>query len=422
MTLTIHRRAPLRRTLSLLVALLLSLPVFAGGVTVEATAPSEHEAIQYALAEAVRRVNGAAVETGGTLRPEVAEAVRRIEIDFDPQRDDFYHIRTLSGGYVRSYEVLSSKRTQAGVTVEIEAQVLTYDPDNPRPGARKTIVVNAFELAPGALDLDQPTKGAGQLLEQLRAEMTRSLVESRKFSVLTRKNLGGVVSEQNFIAGGRVGVTEKAKLHNLLGADLLVAGSVDRVSVHTSSETVKLTGYTTYSKRADCALTLTVYDVGTGEIEWSGEYSRGYSWDDAALKADPQFRDDALVARTMILEAATELTRTMVTRSFPPKVLDVDVGAPGFPIFFLNAGSALYAVGDEFDLVTQGKQLVDPDTGEVLGHRERVVGHLRITSLDEKMSKAVLVNATEDQLAQVKAPGFDASKLLCRPRPRVPGQ
>jgi hypothetical protein len=402
----------------LLIAFFLALPALAiESVKVEATARSEHEAIQYALAEAVRRVNGASVETGGVLRPEVQEAVRRIEIDFDPKLTDVFHIRSLSNGYVRSYAVLSSKRGQAGVTVELEAQVLSFDPDNPRPGARKTIVVDPFSLAPGALVLDQPATGSEALLAGLRDDLTSSLVQSRKFSVLTRKNLAGVLAEQTFIAGGRVGTSEKAKLQNLLGADYLVSGSIDRIYVHTSSSTVKLTGYTTYSKVADCALTLTVYNVGSGQIEWTESYARSYSWDDDALKADPEFKNDGTVARTMILEGAAQLTRLMIRRSFPPKVVDVDIDAPGFPVFFLNAGSALYAVGDELDLIAQGKALTDPDTGEVLGHRERIVGILRITRQDDKLSQAVLVDATADQLAWVKSEAFDPTQLLCRLRP-----
>jgi len=418
MPLTHFGRDPLRTALGLLVSLLFCLPASAETVTVEATAKSEHEAIQYALAEAVRRVNGVSVETGGTLRPEVAEAVRRIEIEFDPRREDSFHIRSLSNGYVRGYDLLTRDRSDAGVTITLEAHVLSYDPSNPRPGARTTVVADRFELAPGALQLDQPTTGEKGLLSQLREELTESLVRSCKFTVLTREHLGSVLAEQQFIAGGRVATSEKAKLHNLLGADWIVAGRIERVHVHSSSETVKLTGYTTTSKAADVELSMTVYDVATGEIRWTGTFARGYSWNHEALQRDPEFKDDGLVARTMILEAAAELTRTWITETFPPKVVDVDVGTPGFPVFVLNAGDALISVGDQLELLTLGKALRDPDTGEELGRSERLFGHLRVTAVDERLSRAVLMAATQEQLTRVKAADFDTTALICRPRPR----
>ena len=48
--------------------------------------------------------------------------------------------------------------------------------------------------------------------------------------------------------------------------------------------------------------------------------------------------------------------------------------------------------------MSQGKQLVDPDTGEVLGREEAVVGKARITAVQPKFSTAEVIEG-DDKVA-----------------------
>jgi TolB-like protein len=406
----------LHRILTALLALatLLSAPLFAQEVvTVNGSGPSERDAIKHALAEAICRVNGASLETQSHLRQEVRDVIDGVEVEFSYENDADVDVRTASSGHIRSYELLSSQATSGGYEVSLRAVVLRFDPDNPRPGKKKTLVVERFTLAPGALDLDGQTTGEGPLLSFLQDELTTRLVRSRKFTVLARKSLDLVLREQGFLREQGVSQLERAKLGNLLGADYLVAGRVDYLSVRTDRTRVKLTGFTTESRRAELRATLTIYNVGSGAIEWEDSYTNEFTWGDEELKRTPGFRDDGALARSMIELATEELGRRFLMRTFPPRVMLIDSSRPLSPILFLNAGDALLEPGDELDLVLPGKELVDPDTGDVLGTAQRKLGRIVVTEVTPKLSHARLIDPTEALLEELSAEGFDPTELVC---------
>jgi len=57
----------------------------------------------------------------------------------------------------------------------------------------------------------------------------------------------------------------------------------------------------------------------------------------------------------------------------------------------VNYGKGYLDKGDVLDVFSQGEQIVDPDTGEVLGSEEEKVGRIKITDVQAKFSKAKLV-------------------------------
>ena len=381
------------------------------------TAETELEAIRYALAEAVSRTQGAEVSVGGDLRPELSEVVRSLELKFDPRGQDAFHVRNVSHGYVRSYEVLETIRGDEGVTVSLRANVLGYDPDNPRPGARTSVIVQGIRLAPGAVQLDQPATGRAQLQDDLARDLTRRLVASNKFSVLTETNVGQEVTTA-IATTSATPASVREELRVRLGADYLVRGVVDRVYIHTGRKTVKLTGHTNEVKVAEVSASLELVRVEDGAIERTLPYAEAYRWDGGALAREPALRDDAVVARMMVEEAAARLAQRLVRETFPLRVIEIEPNGPQGPVFFLNAGAAVYDVGDTFELVEQGRELRDPDSGEVLGHRETVVALLRIVRQDEKLSRAVLLEPTPQQAEWARSAGEDLQGLRCRPLAR----
>ena len=406
----------LSRLLSLLLALLAltAAPALAQQVvTVDGRGATEREAIKHALAEAICRVNGASLETRTNLRQEVRDVIDGVEVEFSYQNDSDVDVRTASSGHIRSYELISSQPTSTGVEVTLQAVVLRFDPDNPRPGKKKTLVVEEFTLAPGALNLSGETKGEAALLSFLQDELTSRMVRSRKFTVLARKSLDIVLREQGFLKGQGVAAEERAKLGNLLGADYIVAGRVDYLAVRTHTKRVKLTGYTSESRSAELQATLTVYNVGSGAIEWEDSYANEFTWDAEELKRTPGFKDDGAVARSMIELATETLGRRLLRNTFPPRVMLVDSTRPLRPLLYLNAGDALLEVGDELDLVLPGAPLVDPDTGDVLGRSERRLGRILVTEVTAKLSHARLVDPTEAVLEELSSDAFDPTTLVC---------
>ena len=84
--------------------------------------------------------------------------------------------------------------------------------------------------------------------------------------------------------------------------------------------------------------------------------------------------------------ASQRVSMGLVTIMYPVKVVDADGGG-----IMLNYGEGLLAPGDVFAVFQQGRQIVDPDTGAVLGNSESFLGLARITEVMPKMSKASLL-------------------------------
>lgn len=382
-------------------------------VTTNGSGATEREAIKQALAEAVCRVNGASIETRSTLRREVRDVIDGIEVEFTQATQDEVDIKTASKGHIRSYDLLSSVPVASGVEVSVRSVLLKFDPANPRPGQKKTVVVDKFGIAEGAVHLENETQGEAALLSFLQDGLTTRLVRSRKFTVLTRKNMAGIFKEQGFLRDQGVAPGERVKLGALLGADYLVSGRLDYLAVQTQRSTVKLTGHQTQSKGAELRMTLTIYNVGSGAIEWEDSYTKDYSWSDAELRMDSALRDDGALARSMIELASEELGRRFLQNTFPPKVMLVDTDRPLRPVLYLNAGDSLVRTGEVFDLVRPGKELIDPDTGDRLGSVETVIGSMVVTKITPKLSQAILLEPSEALLEEINAEGFDPAKWRC---------
>lgn len=301
-------------------------------------------------------------------------------------------------------------------TVEVETPTgaLELDRDNSHPDTLKRLIVGDFDLARGALEFDAPVTGAEDLLETLRKDLETQLVKARKFTVLTREDLGSIVKRRELIDGKRSGPQEEVKLRNQYSGDFLVSGSLDRLYVHTHNRTIKRTGYVVTTKNADVALTMTVYNVGSGKIEWTEEYTRSYSWDKEALERDPDFTHDDTVARAMVLEAADTLTRLFISHSFPPRVVKLKADVPGGPVFVLNTNSSVHAAGEVLELVGLGEEIRDPDTGMSLGKDETFIGLIRITRQDDRKSEAVFVRPTEELRDWAGSKTLDPGSLVCR--------
>jgi hypothetical protein len=75
----------------------------------------------------------------------------------------------------------------------------------------------------------------------------------------------------------------------------------------------------------------------------------------------------------LLRAAAQNVSMGLVTIMYPVKVVDIDDDGQ----VLLNYGEGLLAAGDVFALFQEGRQIVDPDTGAVLGNSEKLLGYVR---------------------------------------------
>ena len=229
--------------------------------------------------------------------------------------------------------------------------------------------------------------------------LTTALVERSGFVVLERAQMTQILTEQDFSVSGRVTPETSIALGKVLGAQILITGDITEFSYKQSSagSSVGLLGGIGKSLgakadrvTAQVAIDLRVLDATTGEVLGS---TRGEGKASAtALGADLAVADKSIglggtvetplgqASRRAIEKAVDELGKALRGTPWSGRVGDVR----GTDIY-IKAGSQLGVVaGMEFDVFTQDKPVVDPESGSVLGTPEQRTGRIVITRVAEK--------------------------------------
>ena len=248
---------------------------------------------------------------------------------------------------------------------------------------------------------DRSTYDCNQdLAEGFRRMLETSIIKAGKMDVMERGQLTQILEEQGLAASGLT--TAGGGLGGLTGVDYLVIGSVtrfgateDQTSVSTSSGVGSLLGrrgrqaagggLSKSKLSVSMGVDLKVTDVASGHIvvadEVSGTVETGSAFSVGGVQqssgsADP-FADVQRVVATRIAEA-------IVTSRIPVKV----IGVQGDGVLVLNYGDVFFGVGDVLAAYSVGESFVDPDTGEVLGSDEQLIGQVEIVSTTSKLSRA----------------------------------
>jgi hypothetical protein len=277
----------------------------------------------------------------------------------------------------------------------------------------KTIVVQAFEVAPNAIQLDKAVQGVPDLLSELQLHLESSLVAHGKFRVLD-SSPPPPAPETTSASKSPV---DGAQAIPVLQPELGVSCRIEQLSVQTLSEVVKLTGYVSRTRVANVELTLTLHSKETGAILWTLPYAKSVDTSPEDLRAEDPPMGAGLIARALLYEATGVLARELTLRYFPVRVVRIQTDAPRGAAFSLNVGSTLHSVGDKFELVRLGDAILDPQTGDPIGRVEHPLGVLRIVDQDEKLSRAHLMDPSPEQSAYFGQNSLDLEALECRAIP-----
>ena len=107
------------------------------------------------------------------------------------------------------------------------------------------------------------------------------------------------------------------------------------------------------------------------------------------LQKNAELTDEVLL--NAVRDASQQIADRVVNVAFPAKVLSKTDNQ-----ITINRGDTTGAeVGQVWNVMSLGKTLVDPDTGEVLGREEGIVGKARIVSVLPKFSTAELVEGAD---------------------------
>lgn len=240
--------------------------------------------------------------------------------------------------------------------------------------------------------------GSWDVGNNLTVLLESALFDSGRFVVVQREKLKDVIAEQDLAASGRTAAAKKvAQTGKIRSARYLASGALTEVTENQSGGDggINIKGFRIGAGKNEAQITaiITLTDTTTGEIvakervvgKAGGTALRlGYS---GAIGGElGGFAKTPLgqAAQDVINQAVAFMAKKMEDFPFEGSVIKVSENGQ----VIINRGSEFgVEVGQALSMVTAGEELVDPDSGELLGTEEGdTIGKLKVAKVSEKVS------------------------------------
>lgn len=209
----------------------------------------------------------------------------------------------------------------------------------------------------------------------LTTTVSESLIGSRRFDVLDRRNEQLFDTEKAFIQGGDAATAELARLSQAGGADYLLVAELQGLGIRNNmQETIRMTGETLVRSAVSGTLRLEVVEFASRKVKWSGTQKFGATYEGvSSIGTNTLSR--------LIKGAADKLMDNLIASIYPIRVVKV-VG----DLAIINRGEGSAAVGETYTVYLMGEELTDPQSGESLGALEIKAGTGKITEIKPKFA------------------------------------
>lgn len=231
------------------------------------------------------------------------------------------------------------------------------------------------------------------------------LVATGRYHVLERPELDSVLEELRLQQSGQTRPQNKVAAGRLKNVQYLVKGTVtDFGHVAYESGFLGVRGFDIFGNhnKAVMGLTLYVVDVESGEIICSESLQESVSASDlnvSAVYKNVSFGGSVFyktplgkATERVMDRAIRKVTATIASRPWEPKIAFLDAGN-----VIVNGGEdRRISVGAEYDVVESGAPIIDPDTGDVLGHQPgKTLGRIRIREVHDRFSVGDVIDRSD---------------------------
>lgn len=251
------------------------------------------------------------------------------------------------------------------------------------------------------------------------------LVEGGVYSVIERKAIDKIVTEQNFSNSDRADPASAAKIGKLLGVDAIIIGSITQFGRDDKTTSVGggaiggitgrygLGGVGKKSSKAAVVISARMVDTNTGEIlgvaSGKGESTRsgaallGSGGSSAGRGGGAIDMTSSNFGDTILGEAVGQAVNMLASQlqqnsgRLPTNTVAIEglVADASSGTLILNIGSkAGVKVGDKLSVRRPLREIRDPGTGKVIRTVEDTLGELVITEVDELSAVGKFTGAT----------------------------
>jgi curli biogenesis system outer membrane secretion channel CsgG len=275
-------------------------------------------------------------------------------------------------------------------------QAILTKPIREIAGPKRTIAIGKFDAVGSFTEY----YGNWDIGGGLEAMLASALVESDRFTVVERANLGEILTEQQLSTAGLSAGSTAPQAGNLAGAQLIVFGSVTEFEMREASGGFSIGlsksawkgGAGRQKSEGVVTMDVRLVDTSSGKVMKTHtvtEEIEAKGWDmsvgfEGISLGDNQFMQTPLgqAARGAITQAVDFIAKDANDQPWSGLVVTYEDGN-----IYINAGARDgVKVQDQFYIERVIRQLTDPQTGEVLSVNKKKLGEVRITGIEEKIA------------------------------------
>lgn len=323
----------------------------------------------------------------GAIRVAVGEFIYSDELNLSQTGD---HSRPVS----------THASTKGGGLLGFANKILTGDTNNSSPQPKTQSQTKEAERS----DPQGHTKKSDTLREMIVTRLTKT----GQFDVLERSRMSEINKEITTITSGAKGFVDQSLLEQvrLKGAEYLLYGTITRLSedIH---NTTKIQQKNTVM--LDMTIELRIVDLKSGKIITADEVSSSTESSKKGINLLGLLGTSSEQGGAMgdLMNIASYSIVSKITTSLRPITI-IDVNA-STRIVMVNYGEGIIDPAYNYSVYSQGKEIRDPYSGQLLGRTEQLIGTIRPIEVANKFSKLEII-AEEGN----KNP-FMQVGMICRP-------
>ena len=292
-----------------------------------------------------------------------------------------------SAGRIRALAAAALAIAAAGASVALaQGQSGAAGAGKPRLAIREIAASKAVQAQAGA---EGALNVLNQIVEGADPQLMTAIDGTRRFELVARADLPSVIKEQNLAESGNVNTLDPqaAKALQLAGAAYLATVTIDNFQDVTERTVLPGQFGDSQAERRTVQIqgVVKIFNATTGTLYRSTAVTLNESAVDEVLAGVQQQgrKTNALIGKVTSLFAAA--AANAITESLAPaKVIGYTMGQ----VTFNRTADSGVKDGQIWEVLAPGQQMVDPDTGEVLGAEEIRVGWARVTNAGPRFSTA----------------------------------
>jgi curli biogenesis system outer membrane secretion channel CsgG len=343
-------------------------------------------AVQEALRLAVMEVNGESIDAG-SVAVKFGLDVASGQTEESLRGSAFAEaVASRSKGTISNFKLVSlTEPTATGQPYKASVEATIAKFTAPADSKKIKIVISPLHVSADQFDVGGTTVPSSKVAGEVRQRLIDALTATGRFSVLDRDFSPEVQSELDLIATGQTPSDQMAKLSQTLSADIVWVGTINDFGYHRNARHLQISDRDLVSYAGGWSVSHRILNVSTRQIILSDTLQNQL----APTEATTMDRgvDSAQVLATMESAVVDRTVSAILSRTFPLVV----VSKEGNNVILSQGGQAV-KVGASYAIVSVGKDLKDPQTGESLGQTEAPCCDVVIDRVASKLAYGHLEN------------------------------